>query len=569
MAWYDEHPDYLEEELEALASEGFRYVIDEKARSAGQLIINVDYPIDGVHHQLTCEYPSEYPYFAPKVKGGSLPPGRHLDPYSDGVCLFENEQSVWSPSDTLASVLKSQIPKIIHEHENANNLDEIEGDDGYQISGQISYEPFSVIFTEDWKIPEENDFGELTIKFTQTTKPRPYLSGYVESLKAGTSTMKCSSAFPNNFAVSTQLCRWVKLNNPPASIAGDKVLDEAIATNPSIGKFLFPKKGIDIVGLVFKEDSSKGVEVYNWVFVIRRARKLNKSEKSRGLPPYTTNIIRSDRYSLDNVQTRTPRLKSVASKKVLVVGAGALGSTVISQLARAGVEQVTIIDHDIVQAGNIPRWLLGFVAIGKPKPLVLQSFIQQNYPHVRCIPYGFHIGSPALIQQNDKTFISQHDFLVNLIRDSDLVIGCTAETNINHYLSDYCTDNKTPFIWATATQGGWGGIVGRILPDVTAGTWLDFMKFNSTEHIPSPAAEEGSDIQPVGCFSPTFTGTGFDLDHVSLMATRMAVSTLSLGDAAGYPDFDWDVGILNLWDEAMGVPIAPKWSTHSLTPFKG
>jgi len=134
---------------------------------------------------------------------------------------------------------------------------------------------------------------------------------------------------------------------------------------------------------------------------------------------------------------------------------------------------------------------------------------------------------------------------------------------------------QTSYVWATGTQGSWGGIVGRVIPGVTEGAWIDFsLQYAADEKADVPLSEkavppgeEGSDIQPVGCFDKTFTGTGFDMDHVSLMATRVTIATLLRGETGGYPDFDWDIGILHLWDEMTSMPIAPKWMTRKLISY--
>ncbi|MBD3647801.1 MAG: hypothetical protein HUJ31_10200 [Pseudomonadales bacterium] len=151
------------------------------------------------------------------------------------------------------------------------------------------------------------------------------------------------------------------------------------------------------------------------------------------------------------------------------------------------------------------------------------------------------------------------------ISEVDLVIDATAETNVTFYISSLCEKLKTSFVWATATQGGWGGIVGKVVPEVSTGSWLDFSHQYAEGKISVPPAEEGSDVQGVGCFDQTFTGTGFDLDHVSLMATRVAIATLGRRKAVeSYPDFDWDVGVLGLWDESLGIPSEPRWKTYKI-----
>ncbi|MBW2404751.1 MAG: ThiF family adenylyltransferase [Deltaproteobacteria bacterium] len=44
-----------------------------------------------------------------------------------------------------------------------------------------------------------------------------------------------------------------------------------------------------------------------------------------------------------------------APQRVLVVGAGGLGSPVLRQLATSGVAHITVIDDDVVDESNLPR----------------------------------------------------------------------------------------------------------------------------------------------------------------------------------------------------------------------
>jgi len=568
MTWFNDYPHYLQEEEDALKKEGFSYSIDEVARSKGRLVITVSYPIGSEHHELICSYPASYPFFSPKVLAPTLPPGRHIDPYHGGLCLFENEQSVWDAHhDNLANTLKVQIPKILKAHESPEHASDIEGNVGYQVTGQIKYEEISVIFTDAWDIPDNVSSGEMLIKLTEGCNSQTPVSGFVDSFSAGKGPVQTSSSPLEPFYNAKVKCQWVKLDAPPASISDDEVLKEAIAICPQIEHPIFQKKGLDIVGLVFPEESDYHKIVFNWIFIIRR--KLKKTGAKQLKKQFVTKIIRSDRYTLDNIQQRVPRLRAIADKNVLVIGAGALGSNVIWQLARTGVQSLTIIDYDIVQVGNIPRWLLGFHAVGRFKVEVIKAYLTQSFPGIKCTYHNFQVGIHAEIPVSDTASVDAHDFLVDTIQKSDLVIDCTAETNVSNYLSHLSNSENTPYIWATATQGGWGGIVGRAIPNITEGHWIDFSYLYANNTIPEPAAEEGSDIQPVGCFHPTFTGTGFDLDHVSVMATRLAVATLCQGQEEGYPDFDWDVGVLSLWDEQSGIPIAPRWEICKLEKHTG
>ena len=81
---------------------------------------------------------------------------------------------------------------------------------------------------------------------------------------------------------------------------------------------------------------------------------------------------------------------------------------------------------------------------------------------------------------------------------------------------------------------------------------------------PPPARDDESGrVQPTGCGDPTFIGAGFDLAELALTGARVVVSTLCEGIPGGYPEAEWDVGVLALRDTA-GRLIAPVWSTHAL-----
>ena len=60
--------------------------------------------------------------------------------------------------------------------------------------------------------------------------------------------------------------------------------------------------------------------------------------------------------------------KKLKASKVLIVGAGGLGSPTCLYLAAAGVGTLGIIDNDIVEASNLQRQILhGEDTLGAPK----------------------------------------------------------------------------------------------------------------------------------------------------------------------------------------------------------
>ncbi|MFY9269730.1 MAG: HesA/MoeB/ThiF family protein, partial [Candidatus Manganitrophaceae bacterium] len=80
--------------------------------------------------------------------------------------------------------------------------------------------------------------------------------------------------------------------------------------------------------------------------------------------------------------------KKIAQAKVLVIGAGGLGSPVALYLAAAGIGTIGIIDADTVDLSNLQRQILHHTSdIGRPKVLSAQEKITALNPDVRVIPY--------------------------------------------------------------------------------------------------------------------------------------------------------------------------------------
>src|SRR5512146_1902962 len=50
--------------------------------------------------------------------------------------------------------------------------------------------------------------------------------------------------------------------------------------------------------------------------------------------------------------------RRIRSSKVLLIGCGALGSNIASNLVRAGVGKITIVDRDFLEMNNLQRQLL-------------------------------------------------------------------------------------------------------------------------------------------------------------------------------------------------------------------
>ncbi len=90
--------------------------------------------------------------------------------------------------------------------------------------------------------------------------------------------------------------------------------------------------------------------------------------------------------------------KKILHAKVLIVGAGGLGSPVALYLAAAGIGTIGIVDADTVDISNLHRQIIHHSPdIGRPKVLSAQEKIGLLNPDVRVIPYPEHLNADNAI----------------------------------------------------------------------------------------------------------------------------------------------------------------------------
>jgi len=101
--------------------------------------------------------------------------------------------------------------------------------------------------------------------------------------------------------------------------------------------------------------------------------------------------------------------KKILSSKVLVVGAGGLGSPVAEFLSRAGIGSLGIIDDDKVSLSNLHRQSLYNTSdIGKLKVKIAKSKIKKINPNTKVTIYKIRLSN-----DNFKKIINDYDYVVD------------------------------------------------------------------------------------------------------------------------------------------------------------
>ena len=101
--------------------------------------------------------------------------------------------------------------------------------------------------------------------------------------------------------------------------------------------------------------------------------------------------------------------KKILSSKVLIVGAGGLGSPVADFLSRAGIGTIGIVDNDKVSLSNLHRQSLYNTSdIGKFKVKIAKDKIKKINPNTRVKIYKIRLNNI-----NFKKIINDYDFIID------------------------------------------------------------------------------------------------------------------------------------------------------------
>lgn len=130
--------------------------------------------------------------------------------------------------------------------------------------------------------------------------------------------------------------------------------------------------------------------------------------------------------------------QTLLASRVLVVGAGGLGCPAALYLGSAGVGNITIVDHDRVEATNLQRQIAHSVArIGALKVDSIQQAVAAINPDVRVTPVA---------QRADDALLDQ------LVGQHDLVLDCTDNFATRHAINRACVRHQKPLVSGAAMR---------------------------------------------------------------------------------------------------------------------
>ena len=209
--------------------------------------------------------------------------------------------------------------------------------------------------------------------------------------------------------------------------------------------------------------------------------------------------IISENWNQQEISQRGKMNDFLLRKKMLLVGAGCVGASVAEILVRSGIYNLTVVDSDIFEIGNLSRHVLNVGNIGELKELSLCSYLNSLNPH-------------ANIEVINDTLTIDEEFKTNISLDKyDIIIDCTGENSVLDVFqkADF---RKSHIITSISVGLGAKHLYMTIMSGST-------FYFNSFYKLISPYIQSERDLfddynlprNGIGCWHPTFPARSDDV----------------------------------------------------------
>ncbi|MHC3924478.1 HesA/MoeB/ThiF family protein [Alcaligenes nematophilus] len=128
----------------------------------------------------------------------------------------------------------------------------------------------------------------------------------------------------------------------------------------------------------------------------------------------------------------------ILASRILVVGAGGLGSPVVAYLAASGVGSIILVDDDQVELSNLQRQIAHTTdRLGWDKVESAKLHIEQLNPEVKVTP---------VVQRLDEAG------LMHWVQQADLVLDCCDNFATRHAINRACVALRKPLVSGAAIR---------------------------------------------------------------------------------------------------------------------
>jgi molybdopterin/thiamine biosynthesis adenylyltransferase len=517
--WWQKRPDLLEREKNELIELGFS-LEQERLDNAGEVVFSGELRRGSKRHPAQVVLPPAFLYGAQAhVLAPGLPIGRHIAP-DGGLCLDHPVGGELAHLRGREAVqLAERLWQLWEEDRPSLEAHEARAPDPH--SHYTAYYPGSAVTFADVDVGG----GQCGILRVGLSSASPF-RGAVTGLRVDEPDVGELPIAPANSPLAGPLQAvgvWRRLDGPPP---GHTIEELAPWVDRAHGDLLESAQRIATIhrqvtkravtpamlALVYPDELEWQVYGDQWLVMF-----IDHTDGRQLARPVTLN--ETEHF------TRQPLLRPLSDKRVAIVGLGALGSTIASLLARAGVRGLVLVDIDYITPGNLVRHDLDLAHVGVDKVSAMRERLQRVNPYLETIGLRARYGHGTQAA-DDEVF--------EALASSDLIVNAAANpTGVHEHIAAAGREARRPVVHTWIGPGGWGA---RIIAQRETSGCPECLARHQADDPTAYPIQQGptTEVLERGCTDPTFTAAGFDLAETASAASR-AVTGVLLNDAERYP----------------------------------
>jgi hypothetical protein len=207
-----------------------------------------------------------------------------------------------------------------------------------------------------------------------------------------------------------------------------------------------------------------------------------------------------------------PDAATLTTKRVVVFGAGAIGSHLTLALSKSGVGYIKLIDDDVLRPANVVRHVASSTAVGYRKAEVVASLVKLSAPWVSV--------------DVDQSSPWHPQSLANLIEGCDLAVEATGLSSFTELLSIVSEQNSCNLISVALYRGG---ALARVRRQLAGKDVSIYTRTSSGRYRVIPPGENEEDIAGLeqGCSSPVNNASPVAVETAACLGASVAIDSLA------------------------------------------
>jgi adenylyltransferase/sulfurtransferase len=198
--------------------------------------------------------------------------------------------------------------------------------------------------------------------------------------------------------------------------------------------------------------------------------------------------------------------RRLKASRVLVLGAGGLGSPILTSLVAAGVGTIGVVDSDTVEPSNLQRQTLFSTSnVGREKAVAAAAALAELNPLVTVLPLVLRLTSANVL---------------SVVADYDVIVDGTDNFETRYLAHDAAKLLGKPYVWGSVLRFDGQATVFWAAPPAVLGEGVTVRDLFAEE----PSADEGETCATAGVLGSICASIG------SVMATETIKLLLGFGE---------------------------------------